>query len=400
MSSDNETIAMRITDKLAALPVTERSHEKLASHVADEMDLVGANLNEEVLVLVTRAVFARNLVTSPINEVFAARIVEEVAALHPVDRYEEKLAKRLAITVHYLGSEYNGDEIIQLVSQGLADRNLIEPEYEPMTQQEEALDGWAVPDLSERRAIWRNFPVVVKPHALGCADGKDRYDIVWHHDNYDAWRNERTESSDEAMLYEDWVRWRMEHAFAQYSDTYTVEGSTDPNVIYRIAVAAEEHEAPKRRALDVLREQGLMWKRDGAIHDVRPPTTGMSAEARSVLVAALEACSDCVVMPRTGFVCRLVIAADKATAAAIAAEIVETAAPVPAEGLFDLLKRFMVRWDRGDGGIHDIKIDTRKCPRTKIGTETANLLAALRSRSDCRVGLPVSSDYICRLIKK
>jgi hypothetical protein len=336
MSSDNETIAMRITDKLAALPVTERSHEKLASHVADEMDLVGANLNEEVLELVTRAVFARNLVTSAINEVFAARIVEEVAALHPVDRYEEKLAKRLALTVHYLGGEYNGDEIIQLVSQGLADRNLIEPEYEPMTQQEEALDGWAVPDLSERRAIWRNFPVVVKPHALGCADGKDRYDVVWHHDNYDAWRSERSETYDEWMDYESWVRWRMEHAFAQYSDIYTLEATDDENVIYRIAVNAEVHETPKRRALDVLRENGAMWKRDGPIHDVR---LGMSAEAQTALVATLKTCSDCVVLERTGFVCRLIIAADTATAAAIAAEIVD--AP-PTERPIDILLRFPV----------------------------------------------------------
>jgi hypothetical protein len=391
---------MRIVDTLAALPITERCQEKLVSHMVDEMDLVGANLNEEVLEIVTRAVFARNLQTSLINEVFAARIVEEVAALHPVERYEEKLAKRLAKTVHYLGSEYNGDEIIQLVSQGLADRNLIEPEYVPMTQQEEALEDWTVPDLSERRAIWRNFPVVVKPHELGCADGKDRYDIVWHHDNFDAWRNERTESSDEAMDYEDWVRWRMEHAFAQYSDIYTLE-TTDPNVIYRIAVTAE---APKRRALDVLRERSVTWKRHDtmpAVHDVRL-AAGMSAEARAALVAELKNCSDCVVLERTGFVCRLVIAADKTAAAAIAAEIANAPAAVaaaPTVGPIDILLRYAVNWDQS-GAVHDVKIHFGKCPRAKITAMTAELLAALRACSGCSVKAPVSDKYICRVVLK
>jgi hypothetical protein len=367
--------------------------------MVDEMDLVGANLNEEVLELVTRAVFARNLQTSSINEVFAARIVEEVAALHPVERYEEKLAGRLAKTVHYLGGEYNGDEIIQLVSQGLAARNLIEPEYVPMTQQEEALDGWAVPDLTERRAIWRNFPVVVKPHALGCDDGKDRFDIVWHQDNFAAWRNERTESSDEAMDYEGWNLWRMEHAFAQYSEIYTVEDSTDPDVIYRIAVAAEE---PKRRALDVLRERGVTWKRHDtipAIHDVRL-AAGLSAEAQATLVATLQTCSDCVVLERTGFVCRLVIAADKTAAAAIAANIAEpAAAAAPTVGPIDILLRYPVNWDQS-GNVHDVKIHFGKCPRAKITAMTAELLAALRACSGCSVKAPVGDKYICRVVLK
>ena len=398
MSSVNETIAARIIDTLSALPVTERCQEKLASHMVDEMELVNANLNDEVLEIVTRALFARNLVTSAINEAFAARIVEEIAALHPVERYEEKIACRLAKTVHYLGAEYNGDEIIQLVSQGLAVRNLIEPEYVPMTQQEEALDGWVVPNLTERRAIWRNFPVVVKPFELGCADGKDRYDIVWHYDNFATWRSERSETYDEWMDYEGWVLWRMDQAFAQYSDIYTLEATNDTDVIYRIAVAAEEHEAPKRRALDVLREQGATWKRDGPIHDVRPPT-GMSAESCSALVAALKDCSDCVVTERSGFVCRLIIAADKATAAAIAAEIVETAAPVPTVGLIDLLMRFPVTWKQS-GAVHDVQVHFGRCPRKDIPTMTANLLAALRSRSDCRVERPVSDKFICRVIKQ
>jgi hypothetical protein len=295
--------------------------------------------------------------------------------------------------MHYLSSEYNADEILELVVRGIFARNLVEPDYEPMTQQEEALDGWTVPDLSERRAIWRNFPVIVKAHELGCADGKDRYDVVWHHDNYDAWRSERSETYDEWMDYEGWVRWRMEHAFAQYSHIYTIE-ATDENVIYRIAVDAEVQEAPKRRALDVLREQGVTWKRDGAIHDVR---LGMSAEAQAALVATLKTCSDCVVLERTGFVCRLIIAADVATATAIAAEIA-TAKAAPTEGVIDVLRRFPVKWDRGIGGIHDIKIDHRKCPRKDIPTMTANLLVAMRACAGCTVSAAVSDSYICRVV--
>jgi hypothetical protein len=322
------------------------------------------------------------------NETYATRLIEEIAALHPVEREREKLIDRLGLTLYYLSNEYNADEILELVLRGMSARNLVEPDYEPMTQQEEALDGWTVPDLTERRAIWRNFPVVVTPYELGCADGKDRYDVVWHHDNYDTWRNERTESSDEAMDYEDWVRWRMEHAFAQYSHIYTIE-ATDENVIYRIAVAAE---APKLQALDVLRENGATWKRDGHIHDVR---LGMSAEAQTAIVATLKTCSDCVVLERTGFVCRLIIATDKATAAAIAAEIVETAAPTV--GLIDLLMQFPVTWKQS-GAVHDVQVHFGKCPRKDIPTMTANLLAALRSRSDCRV--EVSDKFICRVIKQ
>jgi hypothetical protein len=325
------------------------------------------------------------------NETYAARLVEEIAALHPVEREREKLIDRLGLTMYYLSSDYNADEILDLVVRGMSARNLVEPDYEPMTQQEEALDGWVVPDLTERRAIWRNFPVVVKPHALGCADGKDRYDIVWHADNFAAWRNERTESSDEAADYEDWVLWRMDHAFAEYSDIYTLEATDDEDVIYRIAVATE---VPKLRALDVLREHGATWKRDGPIHDVRSPA-GMSAEAQTALVATLKTCSDCVVLERDGFVCRLIIAADAAAAAAIAAEI--AAVPVMTDTVIDVLMRFPVTWVR-KGSIHDVKIHFGKCPRKDIPTTTANLLAVLRSRTDCRVERPLSDEFICRVV--
>ena len=330
------------------------------------------------------------------NETYAARLIEEIAALHPVEREREKLIDRLGLTMYYLSTEFNADEILELVVRGISARNLIEPDYEPMTQQQEALDGWVVPDLTERRAIWRNFPVVVKPFELGCADGKDRYDIVWHHDNFKAWRNERTESSDEAMDYEGWVQWRMEHAFAQYSDIYTLEATGDEDIIYRIAVAAEEHEAPKQRALDVLREHGATWKRDGPIHDVRSPA-GMSAEAQTALVATLKTCSDCVVLERTGFVCRLIIAADKAVAAAIAAEIATAAAP--AERPIDILLRFPVNWDQS-GAVHDVKVKISKCPRKDIPTMKANLLAALRACTGCTVLAPISDSYICRVVLK
>lgn len=315
----------------------------------------------------------------------ANAIVDEIAELDSEQRYEEQM-------VEYLASNpaMNDSNLFTLVIKAVFARNLITKPFDPYdfpTEEEEILDGWEVPNITERKALWRNFPVVVKAHRLNCADGKDRYTVSWHADNLAAWRSDRSECWDEYQDYETWVLTRMEHAFAKYSHIYTLEDKPEGDILYYIAVDAEEHEEPARRALDVLRAAGVNWKRDGANHDVVVPRS-MTEEAKAALLASLRACSDCVVTEHAGFLCRVVIG--EATAVPVAAPVTET--PI------NVLKRFPVTWDR-NGAIHDVKIHFGKCPRKDIPSMVSNLLAALRACSGCEVTTyPVGDAYVCRVI--
>jgi len=327
----------------------------------------------------------------------ASRVIDTLSALHAEDRYYDQLADQLADQMIALSLDAETTHaVLDIVVHAIFARDLVTPPQALLSQQDEALADWSVPDLTERRAIWRNFPVVVRAHELGCADGKDRYDILWHKDNYVTWRLERSETYDEYVEYDDWTMWRMEHAFQTYSHIYTVEPSSDVDVLYRIAVAAEDH--TRLRAIDVLREQGLTWKRDGVNHDVRIPM-GKSAEEKTALIAALRACSDCVVTDRTGFLCRVIIGDAKAVADAIA-DAEPTAVAAVTKTAIEVLSRFPVTWDRSGKKIHDIKVHFGKCLRKNIPTMTADLLTALRSCKDCSVSGPAGGDYICRVVLK
>jgi hypothetical protein len=317
----------------------------------------------------------------------ADRIVSDLAKLDREERYKDMLIERL---VDKIDTVVDGirDEVLEKAVRKIFAHGLVTPPFDPYdlpTVEEEILDGWIVPDLTDRKAIWRNFPVSVKVRELGCADGKDRYAIVWHAENFDAWRAERSESNEEYQDYESWVRTRLEHALGRYSHIYTVEQSED--AIYVIAVDAEEQELPQQRALDVLRAAQVNWKRDGANHDVVIPR-GMTEDAQAKLLATLRVCSDCTVVERAGFLCRVVIG-DAAPAAA------PVVAPVARP--LDVLRRFPVTWDR-NGAVHDIKVHFGKCPRKEIPTMTANLLAAMRACTGCTVSAAVSDAYICRVV--
>ena len=310
--------------------------------------------------------------------------LDEIAALDSEQRYEKPMIDYLATNL-----DMSDETFTSLVVKGIFARNLIAKPFDPYdfpSEEEEILDGWEVPDITERKALWRNFPVVVKAHRLNCEDGKDRYTVSWHADNLAAWRSDRSQCWDEYQDYDTWVWVRMEHAFAKYSHIYTLEDKPEKDILFYIAVDAEEHEEPARRALDVLRAAGVNWKRDGANHDVVAPRN-MTEEAKKALLVALRACSDCVVSERAGFLCRVVIGGEAAVATA----------PV-AESAIDVLKRFPVTWDR-KGAIHDVKIHYGKCPRKEIPSMVSNLLAALRACADCEVKVSATSDvYVCRVI--
>jgi len=327
-------------------------------------------------------------------------VVDEVAALDSEQRYEGQLVEFLVDKLNILD-----DGFLNQVVKAISARGLITPPYvEPDAYYEidDILENWEVPNISERKAIWRNFPVSVKARELGCADGKDRYAVVLHEENLEQWRKDRSETWDEYQNYETWALARLEHALDRYSHIYTVEPADD--ALFVIAVDAEEQMPPAKRALDVLRAAGVNWKRDGANHDIVP--RGMTADAQSALLVALRACSDCTVEPRTGFLCRVVIgsaatttpaAAAPVAAAPVAAAPVAVAAPVVAERPLDILSRFPVTWKRA-GAVHDIKVHFGKCPRKEIPAMTARLLAALRGCAGCVVSAPVSDEFICRVV--
>jgi hypothetical protein len=127
---------------------------------------------------------------------------------------------------------------------------------------------------------------------------------------------------------------------------------------------------------------------------------GKSAEEKTALIAALRACSDCVVTDRTGFLCRVIIGDAKAIADAVAdAETAPVAVAAVTKTAIEVLSGFPVTWHRS-GKIHDIKVHFGKCPRKNIPTMTADLLAALRSCKDCSVSGPAGRDYIYRVVLK
>jgi len=86
--------------------------------------------------------------------------------------------------------------------------------------EDEALDGWKVPDLRLRKNIWENFPVNVIP--ISGTNGS-RYAVEWNHGKLNSWRTERTESFEEAMEYEAYCESRLLYALRKHTKQYTVE---------------------------------------------------------------------------------------------------------------------------------------------------------------------------------
>ena len=80
---------------------------------------------------------------------------------------------------------------------------------------------WAMPTLRLRKDIWENFPVSVVPLGKG-VDGAERHAVVWHHNNFAAWREERTERICDWLDYEDDQTRRLYKALAA-STRWTVE---------------------------------------------------------------------------------------------------------------------------------------------------------------------------------
>jgi hypothetical protein len=216
-----------------------------------------------------------------------------------------------------------------------------EPEYVPMTFEEEALDGYKVPDLRLRKNIWETYPVNLHQIRRTFADGADRYSIVWDEDRVEEWREMCSKATtwDHHQDYEFWEETRLLHALNKHSHKYIVEPARHDGEICVIAMVFTPREEGsnsssstavatvaskpnmKERALQVLNRFPVAWKRDGAIHSIEVHGVKMSERVvnfkrmsaeqqrphveklRRDLTAALSLCDDCVVTPSSTYLC-------------------------------------------------------------------------------------------------
>ena len=186
---------------------------------------------------------------------------------------------------------------------------------------EDALEGFEVPDLTLRKGIWTNFPVVLKQ--LHDGDGTDRYSVEWHYDNL--WASFETNAPGDVDFgeWKEYMTIRLFHSLNVYSRKYIVE---EPRTDEQICVIAMVH-APviavaavagtvattpvaRRRALDVLKASPISWDREGAKHSIKVHRQkcrelGLpEATVKAELLANLAQCPDCVVSAApAGYLC-------------------------------------------------------------------------------------------------
>ncbi len=119
------------------------------------------------------------------------------------------------------------------------------PKYKAPTFEEEALEDYIVPDLTMRRGIWENFPVVTEE--IEPAGGFKRYAIMWHRKNLKEWRESRSASWDEYMEYEAFAEFRLFHTLRKFEHIYRLEKPRNDSELV-ILVALKEPVSPPRTA--------------------------------------------------------------------------------------------------------------------------------------------------------
>ena len=117
----------------------------------------------------------------------------------------------------------------------------------------EILENWVMPNLTKRKGVWENFPVVMKELPEE-GDGILRFAVEWHNKNVEEWKGSRSASYDEWMEYKAWAEFRLLHALRHHSHIYKIEPPRAPNQIIvlnageRPANAPASAAAPMRRA--------------------------------------------------------------------------------------------------------------------------------------------------------
>jgi hypothetical protein len=296
---------------LAAIPKANRTRDAVEDAAVDFMQKYEAKYGMPMTPTIFEA-FCHNIMT----EIFEHKLWPVAA---------KKTAAKSEATIEDLQAKYDammtvnwGDDKYMPQAELDSDNEYIYDQPTPMVatanpwavSEADALTGFTVPDLTLRKGIWENFPVILKP--VDDCDGTARYAIEWHWDRLDA-SFETCGANLDAMEWEHILRMRLYHSLATYSNKYTVEDARDENQICVIAMVhgvravAETTVVPSavrhgvRRALDILKMAPVSWDRDGAkhtvkLHNKKCKELGLSeAAVKADLLAQLATCGDCVV---------------------------------------------------------------------------------------------------------
>jgi hypothetical protein len=109
------------------------------------------------------------------------------------------------------------------------------------TMENDALEDYVVPDLTMRRGIWENFPVILDE--VEPVGGMKSYAVKWHRKNLKEWKSSRAASWDEYMEYEAFAEFRLLHSLRAYSHLYRIAKPKDDSEIVRL-VALREPNVP------------------------------------------------------------------------------------------------------------------------------------------------------------
>jgi len=194
------------------------------------------------------------------------------------------------------------------------------------------LEDFSVPDLTKRKGIWENFPVILD--RIADYRGKERYALVWHKKNLSEWREHRGAPSAAAavfMEYESYVEYILFHSLNQYTHLYKVLPPANNNqiaILEMVKSPSPRHDdrLPVLRKLNDIKEHfPVVWHAvDGRagkstyaleLHGkkVRDLSTtagrNLTADITRDMLAALRASHAWTVLPTKGKeVCRLEIA--------------------------------------------------------------------------------------------
>ncbi len=111
------------------------------------------------------------------------------------------------------------------------------PSPKEYTIEDDALEDYIVPDLTLRRGIWENFPVVLEE--IAPVGGHKAYAVKWHRANLKDWKQSRSASWDEFMEYEAFAEFRLLHSLRSHAHKYRVEKPKDDTEIVRLVALHE-----------------------------------------------------------------------------------------------------------------------------------------------------------------
>ena len=114
------------------------------------------------------------------------------------------------------------------------------------TLEDDALEDYIVPDLTMRKGIWENFPVILDE--VEPVGGLKCYAVKWHRKNLKDWKSSRSASWDEYMEYEAFAEFRLLHSLRAYDRLYRIAKPKDDSEIVRLVALEEPVDSAPRAA--------------------------------------------------------------------------------------------------------------------------------------------------------